>query len=69
MADSRTVQEMYKMMVGHCIRSENKEGIRDDCGCLCGSLVFVVVFVEIKWTQEPTHWLPWQKGLLEHLKE
>lgn len=31
--------------------------------------VFVVVFVEIKWTQEPTHWLPWQKGLLEHLKE
>ena len=31
--------------------------------------VFVVVFVEIKQTREPTYWLPWQKRLLEHLKE
>ena len=32
------VREMYKMMVGHCIKSENKEGVKDDCGCLCGYL-------------------------------
>ena len=29
------VQEIYKMTVGHCIKSENKEDIKDDCGCLC----------------------------------